>query len=226
MQVEIRHAPGFAVARCTLAAGEEVQVEAGAMAAMSDGVILEAKMEGGFLRSLKRSALGGDSFFVTTYQSSVDGGWVDIAAALPGDAVYIEVTPDRPLAVTRGSWLGHERSLEMDTRWGGANNLFGGEGGFVSMLSGTGKAVVGAYGAIDRHALQAGEKVTVDSGHLVAYDAHIAMQTKTAGGVMKSVKSGEGLVVEITGPGLVWTQTRNPGALIEWLTTVLPFTRS
>jgi uncharacterized protein (AIM24 family) len=68
--------------------------------------------------------------------------------------------------------------------------------------------------------------MTVDSGHLVAYDANIAMTAKTAGGVMKSLKSGEGIVVEIEGPGLVWTQTRNPNALIDWLTTVLPFSRS
>jgi|DEB0MinimDraft_10_1074344.scaffolds.fasta_scaffold83039_1 uncharacterized protein (TIGR00266 family) len=226
MDVEIRHSPGFAVARCTLRSGEEVQVESGAMAAMSQGVTLEAKMEGGFFKALKRSTLGGDSFFITTYISDRDGGWVDIAAALPGDATYIDVTPDRPLAVTRGSWLGHEKTLNMDTKWGGRNNLFGGEGGFVSMLTGTGKGVVGSYGALDRYELQPGDSMTVDSGHLVAYDANIAMTAKTAGGVMKSLKSGEGIVVEIEGPGLVWTQTRNPNALIDWLTTVLPFSRS
>ncbi len=39
---------------------------------------------------------------------------------------------------------------------------------------------------------------------------------------MKSIKSGEGIVVEITGPGLVWTQSRNPNQLIGWLSSVLP----
>ena len=72
MDVEIRHSPGFAVARCTLRSGEEVQVESGAMAAMSQGVTLEAKMEGGFFKALKRSTLGGDSFFITTYISMLD----------------------------------------------------------------------------------------------------------------------------------------------------------
>ncbi|MEK9737729.1 MAG: TIGR00266 family protein [Candidatus Nanopelagicales bacterium] len=222
MQVDIRHNPAFAVARCTLANGEHAKVESGAMAAMSDGVTLDAKMEGGFMKSLRRSALGGNSFFVTTYTSSVDGGWVDVAAVLPGDITVIQSTPERPLAVTRGSWLANEQSLAMDTHWGGRSNLFGGEGGFVSKFDGSGQVVVASYGALDQHALQEGQRMVVDSGHLVAYDAHIAMQARTTGGIMKSIKSGEGIVVEITGPGLVWTQSRNPNQLIGWLSSVLP----
>jgi uncharacterized protein (TIGR00266 family) len=183
-------------------------------------------MEGGFLKSLGRSALGGNSFFVTSYTSSVDGAWVDVAAILPGDITVLESTAERPLAVTRGAWLANEQSLTMDTKWGGANNLFGGEGGFVSMFTGAGKVVVASYGALDMHALQPGERMVVDSGHVVAYDAYIAMQARTTGGVMKSLKSGEGIVLEITGPGLVWTQSRNPNGLITWLTAVLPFSRS
>lgn len=226
MLVDVRHGPAFAVARCTLANTEHVKVESGAMAAMSDGVTLDAKMEGGFLKSLGRSALGGNSFFVTSYTASKDGAWVDVTAVLPGDIAVIESTPERPLAVTRGSWLANEQSLLMDTQWGGANNLFGGEGGFVSRFEGAGKVVIASYGALDKHALNQGERMVIDSGHLVAYDAYIAMQAQTTGGIMKSLKSGEGIVLEITGPGLVWTQSRNPNGLITWLTNVLPFTRS
>jgi uncharacterized protein (AIM24 family) len=32
--------------------------------------------------------------------------------------------------------------------------------------------------------------------------------------------------MDIQGPGTVWTQSRNPTALVDWLTMVLPFTRS
>lgn len=226
MQIEIRHQPAFAVARLTLANGESVKAETGAMAAMSAGVSIEAKMEGGLFKALKRSALGGDSFFVTTYSSSADGSWVDVAANLPGDIAVVDVTPDRAVAVTKGSWLANEASVAMDTKWGGAKNLFGGEGGFIAHMTGTGKVVVASYGALDLHTLGAGETFTVDSGHLVAYDDGVGMVAKTAGGFMNAMKSGEGFVVEMTGPGRVWTQTRNPSGLINWLTQVLPFTRA
>jgi uncharacterized protein (TIGR00266 family) len=226
MRVEIRHQPSFAVARVFLAQDETVKAESGAMAAMSSGVAIEAKMEGGFMKALKRSALGGESFFVTTYSSSVPDGWVDVAAYLPGDIAVIAVTPERGIAVTRGSWLANETALAMDTKWGGAKNLFGGEGGFIAHLTGAGQVVIASYGALDLHVLEPGETFTVDSGHLVAYDDNIGMKTRMAAGLMNSAKSGEGLVVDMTGPGRVWTQSRNPSALVSWLTQVLPFTRS
>ncbi len=226
MRIEIRHQPAFAVARVTMTAGEKIKAESGAMAAMSQGVNIQAKMEGGFLKALKRSALGGESFFQTTYESTVEGGWVDVAAYLPGDIAVIPVTPDRGLAVTKGSWLANEESLNMDTAWGGAKNLFGGEGGFIAHMTGNGQVVVASYGALDLHELQPGQAFTVDSGHLVAYDDGIGMKTRTVSGLMTSMKSGEGLVCDMTGPGRVWTQSRNPGALVSWLTEVLPFTRA
>lgn len=225
MQVEVRHQPAFAVARVTMSAQESVKAESGAMAAMSHGVEVQAKMEGGIFKALKRSVLSGESFFVTTYECSIDGGWVDVAAFLPGDVAIIEVTPDRGLVVTRGAWLANESSVNMDTKWAGANNLFGGEGGFAAHMTGSGKVVVSSYGAMDLHDLQPGQGFTVDSGHLIAYDDGIAIRSRTVNGMMTSVKSGEGLVMDITGPGRVWTQTRNPTALTDWLTTVLPFTR-
>ena len=85
MQVELRHQPSFAVARLHLAPGEPARVESGAMVAHSWGVALEAKVEGGLLKGLKRAALGGESLFVTTYTAPEQGGWVDVAANLPGD---------------------------------------------------------------------------------------------------------------------------------------------
>jgi len=42
---------------------------------------------------------------------------------------------------------------------------------------------------------------------------------------MTSLKSGEGLVFEFTGPGDVLGQSRNPQALLDYLTARLPFTR-
>ena len=62
--------------------------------------------------------------------------------------------------------------------------------------------------------------------HLVAYDDILDMKDRTPGGIAIAMKSGEGMVVELTGPGRVWTQSRNPNELIGWLATVLPFTRA
>lgn len=79
MKVELRHDPSFTVARCYLASGEPLRVEGGAMIADSAGVQLEFKTQGGILKGLSRSLLGGGSFFVTTYTAPEHGGWVDVA---------------------------------------------------------------------------------------------------------------------------------------------------
>jgi uncharacterized protein (TIGR00266 family) len=225
MDITLRHNPGFAVARCTLSPGETVRGESGAMMATAAGVAIEAKAAGGLMKSFKRSVLGGESFFITTYTAPSGGGWVDFAARLPGDAVTMPVS--QGLNVTRGCYLCSETGVEIDTAWGGFKNLGGGEGGFLVRASGQGQVVLAAYGAIDATELGAGESIVVDSGHMVAWDDTVQTQLRRAaqGGLIQSAKSGEGFVFDVTGPGRVWTQTRNPSEFVAWLTNVLPFSR-
>jgi len=226
MDVQIRHTPSFAVARCTLTGGETMRAESGAMMATSDGVAIEASMQGGLVKSLKRSVLGGESLFITTYTAPSGGGWVDCAARLPGDAMLATLDGSRALNIQRGSYLCSESTIEIDTKWGGFKNLFGGEGGFLIRATGSGEVVASCYGALDRIMLGAGQKLTVDSGHMVAYDDGVTMNLRrAASGSLTSLKSGEGFVFDFTGPGEVMVQTRNPSELITWLTTVLPFSR-
>jgi uncharacterized protein (TIGR00266 family) len=228
MQVQIRHQPSFAVARCLLAPGEPVRVESGAMLATSWGVQIEANMQGGLLKGLRRSVLGGESLFVTTYTAPQGGGWVDVAANLPGDITVVNVTPDRAFYVTRGCWIANSHAVQIETQWAGMQNLFGGEGGFVIQAHGQGELVLGAYGAIDTVDLGQGEAITVDSGHVVAYDAGVQSRLRRAveGRTFASLKSGEGFVFDFSGPGRIMIQARNPKALIQWLTAELPFSRS
>jgi uncharacterized protein (AIM24 family) len=118
--------------------------------------------------------------------------------------------------------------VEIVTKWGGMSNLIGSEGGFLIKAQGDGVVVLGCYGAMDVMELAVGQQVVVDSGHLVAYDETVKSNLRRAveGKTVQSLKSGEGLVFEFTGPGRIMTQTRNPGALILHLTEVLPFERA
>lgn len=226
MEVTVRHNPAFAVGRVALAGGEAVRVESGAMMATSDGVQIEAKMEGGLLKSLKRATLGGESLFISTFTAPPPGGWVDVAANLPGDLIVAQVSPDQPINVTRGSWICSSPGVELETKWGGFKNAFGGEGGFLIHAGGQGTLVMSCYGALETYQLAAGERLILDTGHTVAYSAAVQMSIrKAAGGIVQSLKSGEGLIFEFTGPGWVMAQSRNPSAMITWLTQALPFSR-
>lgn len=228
MQIEVRHSPSFATARLLLAPGEKVNAESGAMAMMSFGVTVEAAMQGGFMKAIKRSTLGGESLFVSTYTAHEQyPSWIDVAARLPGDIAVIPITEGRSLILTKGSWLASDAHLQMDTKFGGRSMFLGGEGAFVVRFAGTGQVVASAYGALDVIELPEGQGFTIDTGHLVAYDDGMNVNVrKVSKGWIQSAKSGEALVMDIQGPGRVWTQTRNQRDLIDWLTAVLPFTRN
>ena len=217
----MRQGPAYGVARLTLGPNEPVKVEAGAMMTMSQGVVLQSKAEGGVLKSLKRAALGGESFFVSTYTAPPSGGFVDVAARLPGDVSMVEIGAGKALFISKGSWLANEATVTIDTQWGGFKNLFGGEGGFIVRADGQGKVVFACYGALEVWNLAAGQGITVDTGHMVAYEDTVQMTMRKAsgGGIVQSFKSGEGLVFDFAGPGRVWTQTRNPTELQTWISS-------
>jgi uncharacterized protein (AIM24 family) len=66
--------------------------------------------------------------------------------------------------------------------------------------------------------LEAGQGITLDTGHMVAYEDSVQMTIRKAtGGLVQTFKSGEGLVFDFVGPGKVWTQTRNPNELLGWI---------
>ncbi|MCW2521977.1 MAG: hypothetical protein JWO63_312 [Frankiales bacterium] len=194
------------------------------MIAHSAGVQLEAKAQGGVMAGLRRSVLGGGSFFVTTFTAPAQGGWVDVAGVLPGDTVTIEVTPEQPFFLRRGSWIANSSNVQVDTQWGGMANLFGGEGGFGYRASGQGEAIVSIYGAVDIMDLEAGESVTIDTGHVVAYELSVRFQMRRAvqGRSFQSMKSGEGWVFDFFGPGRVLLQSRNPEAFAHWVGELTP----
>jgi len=219
MQLQNRHNPAFTVGRLYLAPTEPVRVESGAMMATSAGVKLDVSTGGGLMAGLKRSVLAGESFFVTTYTAPPQGGWVDVAGVLPGDIIGVDIQPDRPFFVTKGCWIANSYGTEVTSKWGGAKNLFGGEGGFGLQATGQGQVVVSVYGALDVVDLQPGEQIVVDTGHVVAYDLGIQFRLRRAveGKTFSSLTSGEGFVFDFFGPGRLLLQSRNPSALTAWI---------
>jgi len=222
MEISVRHQPGFAVARISMSSGESVKAEAGALMATVPAVTVQAKAEGGVFKSLKRAALGGESFFITTYSAPAQGGWVDVAAALPGDINVVDVSPTQAWFVQKGSWLAGASTVSIDTKWGGFRNMFGSEGAFILRAEGQGQMVLGAYGAIEAWDLGPGETVTLDTGHMVAYTEGMGMDLrKVTGGLVQTFKSGEGLVFGFTGPGRLLVQTRNPHEFLGFISAAV-----
>lgn len=221
MKVDLLYRPSYSIAKVILAANEAIMAESGAMVAMSPDLSIETKMQGGLLKSLARSVLGGESFFINTFRASGRGGEIYLAPTLPGDVFTFPMQGDSYL-VQSGSFLASSEGITTDTKWGGARTFFGGEGLIMLRCSGTGALLLSSYGAIHELELPAGVSYTVDTGHLVAFSEKVGFRVRAIGGLKSTLLGGEGLVVDLTGPGKVLMQTRSVGAFLGWLIPKLP----
>jgi uncharacterized protein (TIGR00266 family) len=224
MKIEILYRPSYSMGKIDLEGGEEVRVEGGSMVAMSDGMRLQTGATGGFWRSLSRSMFGGETFFQNTYQAPREGGTLYVAPALPGDLLTAELAGES-MMVQSGSYVASAMDIDVTTKWSGAKTFFAAEGLIMLRAEGSGPLLLSSYGAIHPLDLAPGEKATVDTGHLVAFSEDVGFRVRSVGGIKSTLFSGEGLVVDLTGPGRVLLQSRSTDQFVSWLIPLLPFER-
>lgn len=224
MQHRILYPASYALLELQLGAGEAVTAEADAMVSMSMNMQMETGAKGVLFGALKR-AVGGESMFQNTFTAQGGPGVLMLAPTMVGDITAREMRGES-LFVQSGSYLASSTTIELDTKWGGARTFFSGEGLVVLKATGIGMLYLSSYGAIHPVTLGPGEKLVMDTGHMVAFDATMDYRVRTIGGLKQTLFSGEGLVVELTGPGTMYMQTRNFPAFVNYLVPKLPFKRT
>jgi uncharacterized protein (TIGR00266 family) len=232
MRHEILYQPSYSVARVELEEGEAVMAESGAMVGMSPNIDVDSQMAGGGLLGMVKSAMGGESFFRTTFTAKSAPGEVILAPPSTGDVMAVDMMGGK-MYVQRGSYLAGSPDLDISVE-ASAKGWMSGEGLFLLTVTGHGLLLLSSFGAIHKITLAPGERYTVDTTHIVAFDGTIQYTLdKAAGGaatsiggllkgVMKSAMSGEGLVCKYTGPGNIYLQTRSFQSFIKLLMPFLP----
>lgn len=217
MRVDIACQPSYSLAYVHLDGGESVLCESGAMVAMSAGMRVAVSTAGGVTGAVLRKVAGQETFFMARFEAMVHGAWVALAPKFPGDIADVEVTDQHPLLVQTGSLLAHPDTVKTDVKFGGVGTVLQREGLTVLLARGAGKVLICSYGGLQRFDLGEGERLIVDTGHLVAWSANMGLKIGPLSGVVEAAFSGEGLVAELTGPGMVFLQTRAERALRSWL---------
>ena len=172
------------------------------------------------MRGLKRKVLGGESFFVTTYTAPAQGGFVDVAPYLFGDMLTLPVPNGHALILSRSGWVASGPGRRHRRQVGRLQEPVRRRGRLRRPRDRPGRrASSRCLGALDLFELGAGEKLILDSNHMVAYDETVTYNLRRAveGRSIQSVKTGEGFVFEFTGPGRVYGQTRSPQSFLTWL---------
>ncbi len=200
-----------------LDAGEGIICESDAMVAMSAGIETAASTGGGVASALLRKVAGQETFFMGKYRAVTHGAWVAVAPRFPGDINVVDMAPGRDLILQTGSLLAHGEQVETTIRFGGVGTIIQREGLAVLLATGEGSLVVCSYGGLQRFDLGIGERVVVDTGHLVAWSAGMGLKLGPLSGVVSAGLTGEGVVAELTGPGEVFIQTRSEASLRSWI---------
>jgi uncharacterized protein (TIGR00266 family) len=207
MQFEILYRPAQAMARVTLAPGEQLSAETGAMVGMSGTLDVQTAAKGGMMGGLKR-LLGGESFFLNRFTAARGPGEVLLAPPICGDMLVLPVE-GQGLYLQSSAFVAGETGVTIESKLGGFRGFFSGAGVFVLKAVGSGQVVLGGFGAIEQ--VDVDGDFIVDTGHLVAWDVGLPYTVeKAGGGWISSFLSGEGLVCTFRGRGRVWLQTRNP----------------
>lgn len=207
----------MAILDLQLSSGEKITAESGAMVYMKGEMEIKTRTrEGGFFKKLKVTALGGESFFVNDYTALGDAS-IGLTGPPLGDIIRIELKPGPGFIVQSGSYVASTQGVLLDTQWQGfTKGLFGSEF-FMLKATGHGDMFLNAYGGIIEEQLAPGQKILVDNYHLVALSESAAYKVVKVGGMKTTVLGGEGLATEVTGPGVVYYQTKNIREFIDLL---------
>ena len=222
MKYEIKYRPSYSMLVVYLDQDESIMAEAGAMSYMTPNIEIRTRMrQRSIWSALKLSVIGAQSFFVNEYIARNGPGEIGLVAAPIGDVTVLKVSSGRGYIIQKASYIASTPNISLDIKWQGFTKGLFGQGLFMIKAEGEGDLFINTFGAIDRHDLLPGEKLIVDNFHLVAFSSSCSYVVRRIGGLKELFLSGEGLVVEITGPGEVYLQTKNLSEFVNWLWTLL-----
>ena len=191
---------------------------------MKGNVEMSTNTRGGLLKGLARS-LSGESLFLTTYTCKGAESMVTFTPEAPGSIVPVALGNSESRICQKDAFMVAEDSvsLEIHFRRKLGSGLFGGEGFILQKITGPGLAWVEIAGEVREYALQPGETMQVDPGHIAMYEPSVNYDIQRVKGVKNMLFGGEGLfLASLTGPGRIWLQSLPLSNLASKLMQYMP----
>jgi uncharacterized protein (TIGR00266 family) len=204
--------------------GESVYTESGGMAWMKGDVRMDTNTRGGLLKGLGRT-LAGESLFMTTYACQSGTGMVTFTPESPGRIMVFDLQAGQSLICQKDAFMVAQEGVQIEIHFRrrlGAG-LFGGEGFILQRVTGPGVVFLEIAGDVREYALEPGEMMRVDPGHIALYEPTVEYDITTVKGVTNILFGGEGLfLATLKGPGRVWLQSMPISNLAAKLKQYLP----
>ncbi len=208
MRYEIKGTP-LPVAICYLENGEQMITEGGGMSWMSPTMVMETTTNGGLGKAIGRM-FSNDKMFQNRYTCRGSSGLIAFASCFPGDIIALEVKPGEEYICQKSSFLASTPGVNMSVyfRKKLKTGFFGGEGFIMQKFDGQGLLFIEVDGSAIKYQLGTGEKMIIDTGHLVMMSATCKMDVQMIKGAKNVIFGGEGLFnTVVEGPGEIILQT-------------------
>ena len=207
---------------CHMKKGEKIVCESGGMSWMDDVFTMETS--GGGIGKMFGRMFSGETLFRNIYTANRDGD-IAFASSFPGDIIAVQVTPDHPVIAQKSAFLacdpGVESSVFFQKKLGAG--FFGGEGFIMQKFEGNGIVLLEIDGSVKEYTLAAGQRMLMETGHLVMMDGTCSMDVERIKGAKNIVFGGEGLFnTVVSGPGKIVIQTMPIAKTAQMLAKLMP----
>jgi len=220
LKYAIKYRPSYSLLEVQIPPEGRITAEAGAMTYMTSNIEVKTRTrisEGGIWKTIKVSLLGGETLFINDYIARGGVSKVGLVSAPLGDITRLEVSRDKGYIIQSSAYIASTSGVQLDTEWQGFTKGLFGQNLFMIKTLGEGDVFINTFGAIDKHELKPGETLVVDNFHLAALSTTCDYKVRMFGGLKSTLLGGEGLVTDVTGPGEVYVQTKNPLEFVNWL---------
>jgi len=196
------------IASVSIEPNSYVNAEAGSMVYKTGNVEIDTETKG-VGKAIKR-VLVGESLFLMKFKSVGGSGIAGFAGKFPGKIKPIELKSGQSIIAEKGAYLCSDSTVTLDltTVRKLGPIFFGGEGFLLEEIKGPGTVLLHAAGDLVEYDLKKGERLDIDTSHLVAFDPTVDYDIRRVGGIKTMVFGGEGLfLAQMTGPGRVILQS-------------------
>ena len=204
--------------------GESMYSQKGGMAWQTEGISMSTNARGGVMKSLGRMFTG-ESIFMNTYTSNVDGAKIAFATTVPGDIIPINVGEHNGFTIQKSSFLCAEPNVDISIAFTKrfSAGLFGGEGFILQKAQGNGMLFLEVDGDPIEKNLAPGAVLKVDTGNVVGFESTVSYEIETIKGLGNIFLGGEGLfLTKLVGPGKVIIQSQNFGDFAGRILSLMP----
>lgn len=192
------------------------------MSYVDSDVKVNTSSRGGIIKGMFRSALTSEAMFLTTYTGTSNSGQIlKCSSIFPGHILDMQLKPNERLMISPKCLLCFTDNLVTNSKRR-LRGIFMSEGIYqteiINNSNKPGMVWLSSYGGVEKLLLKSNERLKVDNGLFLCASTDVKYDITKLGGIKSTILSGEGIVMEFTGPCTLYVQGNSIDNLLNYIT--------